>query len=764
MVASVWPLAALEWTLDWGWGARVLVSAVALAVLALSWWNLRPLTSRSRKVLLLALRGALVGTLFVVFLEPNWVEERQRPGGRVVAVVLDDSASMSRDSGGGSRWKRALAAARTLAADSPVSLHVGSDSVRVVRLAELAAHEARGEQTDLLAMLTELGDLKRPPGLGAVVLISDGLDNGNLARRRAALAKGQLLDERTTAVLARLGVPVHGLAIEDAEPLRDLAVTAIRASPHAFVRNVLPVAVELELVGYGAEPGQARVILRLDGTPIIDKAVPLMGPERRTLRLEVQPQQTGPHVLSASISPLPGEATVVNNTSHTTIKVLRDRTRVMHLAGHPSWDSRFLRTHLNADPAIDLISFYVMVGQGARFYVRAQDTTLIPFPTRELFEKALHDFDLVIFQDFQFVPFDIGRYLPLLDDFIRQGGAFAIIGGHQSLSAGGHGSTPMAGWLPVELRAPGPDQGYRDEPFAPQLTPAGRNHPVTRLAATPSENDASWSRNALVGHNTAIGPRADAVVLATADDNTPLVAVADRGKGRVAVIATDGLWRWAFAGGDAVDRDASRADYHRFLEQLRGWLTHDPAYDAIVLRATQPTVDPGATATVKVKVRGLDGGPAVGVPVRFRVRSLKADSVIEKAAPWQAANQPTADDGMTIIRWPDAQPGAHRMEVEATIAGTRHTASIALAVRETGPEQRRLGADSGLLEALAKGSGGVVWRGRRAMEEVPMVHGGNLPELTEKARSELWSSPWAALLLIVLLAVEWWLRRRWGLA
>jgi len=756
-------LATLEWTLDWGLGARLLVAGVALLVLALSWWNLRPLDDLRKRALLLALRVALLSLLFVVFLEPTWVEERQRSGGRVVAVIVDDSASMAHRGGALSRWERAVKAARTLAERNPVVLHVGSDAVRAIRAAELAQHQTTGTRTDLLAMLTEIGDLKRPPGLGAVVLISDGLDNGDLIRRRRALTADKLLDERTAAILARLAVPVHSLAIGDPEPLSDLAVTAVRASSHAFVRNVLPVAVDIEVLGYGSEGGQARVILRLDGTPIADEAVPLMGPERRTLRMEVQPQRTGPHVLSATISALPDEATVVNNTGHATIKVLRDRTRVMHLAGHPSWDTRFLRTHLNADPSVDLISFYVMVGQGARFYVRARDTTLIPFPTRELFEKALHDFDLVIFQDFQFVPFEIGRYLPLLRDFVRQGGAFAIFGGHQSLSAGGHGSTALAGWLPVELRAPGADLGYREARFSPRLTAAGRNHPVTRLADDQASNDDAWKRNTLVGHNTALGARPDGIVLAASDDDTPLVAVADREQGRVAVVATDGLWRWAFPGGDAEDRAATRADYHRFLEQLRGWLTHDPAYDAIGLRAMQPTLEPGHTAGVQAMVRGPDGAPMAGVTLRFRVLDLLKEAPSPGDDGWQEAPVTEADGG-TLIAWPNARPGAHRMEVEATVAGALQRASIALAVRETGAEHRRLGADASLLQSLARASGGVVWRDSPPKKTVPMVSGGDLPELTEKARSELWSSPWTALLLLLLLAVEWWLRRRWGLA
>ena len=87
MVASSLMLATLEWTLDWGLGARLLVAGVALLVLALSWWNLRPLDDLRKRALLLALRVALLSLLFVVFLEPTWVEERQRSGSRLSSTT-----------------------------------------------------------------------------------------------------------------------------------------------------------------------------------------------------------------------------------------------------------------------------------------------------------------------------------------------------------------------------------------------------------------------------------------------------------------------------------------------------------------------------------------------------------------------------------------------------------------------------------------------------------------------------------------------------
>ena len=180
MAASVLPLAHLEWTLDWTWGGRLAVLAIVVVVLAMSWWNLRPLSQMGPKLLLFGLRIALVGALFLVFLQPTWVEERQRQGGRVIAVVVDGSASMARSSAGQRRWDRATVAAQTLRNRGSMRLFVGGHGVEALVDGNLSTAEPDRPRTSLLAMLDELGDLKRPPGLGAVIVISDGIDNDGL--------------------------------------------------------------------------------------------------------------------------------------------------------------------------------------------------------------------------------------------------------------------------------------------------------------------------------------------------------------------------------------------------------------------------------------------------------------------------------------------------------------------------------------------------------------------------------------------------------
>ena len=111
----------------------------------------------------------------------------------------------------------------------------------------------------------------------------------------------------------------------------------------------------------------------------------------------------------------------------------------------------------------------------------------------EIFGEQLRTFDAVIFLNFAYQPYralDIERFLPNLRDYVRGGGAFAMVGGEQSFAQGHYAGTPLADILRGE---PGRGAGRDREPFRPRLTAEGRRHPVTSLAPGEAANEAAWS-------------------------------------------------------------------------------------------------------------------------------------------------------------------------------------------------------------------------------------------------------------------------------
>ena len=765
----------LEWGLHWPWLSWLAVGLLAVAVLALTAVNLRRMPRRRHQALLFGLRALTVVSVVLVLAQPTWVSRSRHASGPKVAVVIDRSASMARGPASATRWERAVAAGQDIEKRQPVAWFTMADQLEPARdAADVRNRHPTGAGTNFLAALEALGEAKRTAGLAAVVLISDGLDNGALGARTAPQATA--LDAESAELVDRLRAPVHAVAIGDPKPARDIAVTDLRVSGFGFTRTYMPATVELELSGYDKEDGEVQVTLRDNGRIAAEQTVPLRGDPKRAIELEFQPLHVGAHLLEASVTALPDEATASNNQTWAALRVVRDRTRVLHLAGHPSWDTRFLRAHLRGNPAVDLVSFYIMVGQGAAAYVAGEDTTLIPFPTREIFLDSLSSFDLVVFQDFPFGPFQVERYLPELHKYVTGGGAFLVLGGKQSLSAGGYYGTAVADWLPVKLEPlTGADVGWQDGTLTPVLTPAGALHPVSLLGADADTNNAAWGRHAFSGRNTALRAAADGNVLVTDTGGHPLLAVSEIGDGRSAVLASDSLWQWAFSTqAIAAQRDVSRDDYHRLLDQLTAWLLRDPDLNALRLEPPAEPVPVGAPVRVRVSARSSAGQPVVGLTLRWRLLPLspgadeKAPAGEAKSAPapdvaWEAWREPSDDHGEVMLALPNVPPGPHLLQVEAVVDGRNQQASAPFAVSPATREGARLQPSDTLLRLLAKSSGGQVYR------EQPPASGIVLPAHLDDTDADLehldlWTRPEVLLWLTLLLAVEWALRRRWGLA
>ena len=130
-----------------------------------------------------------------------------------------------------------------------------------------------------------------------------------------------------------------------------------------------------------------------------------------------------------------------NNTRSFVVRVIRDKIRVLQVSGAPSWDVRALRQMLKSNPNVDLISFFILRTQDSISLVPNDEMSLIPFPTRELFEQQLPSFDLIILQNFEFRPYGIGDYLENIRSYVEGGGGLAMLGGAVSFSAGGYFGT-----------------------------------------------------------------------------------------------------------------------------------------------------------------------------------------------------------------------------------------------------------------------------------------------------------------------------------
>ena len=76
--------------------------------------------------------------------------------------------------------------------------------------------------------------------------------------------------------------------------------------------------------------------------------------ETATVELSITLERAGPRLVEVSIEPPEGDTIPENNTRILTFSVTRDRLRLLHVAGRPTYDVRALRMWLKSAVSVVL--------------------------------------------------------------------------------------------------------------------------------------------------------------------------------------------------------------------------------------------------------------------------------------------------------------------------------------------------------------------------------------------------------------------------
>lgn len=755
---NAWRLTALTPLPHWAVG---LAALLCLGAVALAWRSLRAEPRRARRAALLALRAAAAALAVAVLIEPALELLRTARVRNRFAILVDTSRSMRFPEERGEQ-SRARAAAAVLRegrgelgklSDRVDLEYYGFSGDVAPTSADAAAQElpSLGGKTDVLGALEAVaagagGAAGTGRKLAGALVVSDGADNVGLAEGVTPAARKRL---------EALGFPVNAVALGSEAP-RDLAIERVAVDDFAFVRNKVTVEATLRARGFAGQ--EVQVVLRREGNAVASAAVKLeSGRDTYAVPLTFSPDETGTFVFTVSTPVLPGEAIAENNGRSFVLRVIRDRVRVLLVSGRPSWDERFLRGLLKQDPNVDLVSFFILRTHSDSPGPQ-EELSLIPFPVTEIFGEQLHTFDAVLFVNFAFAPYrdlEIDRFLPNVRDYVRKGGALAMVGGEQSFGDGGYGDTAIQEVLPVESLT-GTTEAEGEARV--RLTPEGRRNPITALVPGEGASDALWASLppvTAVNLTRALGPAQGASVLLEAPTvqvdgrPAPLVAIRQVGQGRTLAVTTDASWRWGFQAAESGQGDRA---YQRFWNSALRWLAKDPALAPLQVEPDAPAVEPGAAVGLTVTAHGPDFGPATGSKVT-------AELVAEDGKAVAHGEAVAGPDGTARIELVPPGPGAYKIVSRAEGSGDQATAAVA--VRGAGPEDADAAPRPSLLRAVAEATGGGFSAGRDGLPSLA-VNDPEVVEIGQRRVVPIWDRWWTIAALGAVLAAEWVLRRRWG--
>jgi hypothetical protein len=508
--------------------AYVLWAAIAVAVVV----ALLPLLARRRGAWMRALALAM---LALALANPSFTREDREPLSSVAVVVVDKSPSQNF----GARNRQTEAARATLTERLG---HIPGLEVRVVE-----AGQADGETdgTRLFSALSaSLADVP-PDRVAGAVFITDG----------------RVHDVPPDATTLGFNAPVHALITGRADE-RDRRVAIVSAPRFGIVGQSQTITFRVE--DQGVAPGPVEVVVRRDGETIEKRTVRV----GNAVRLAMPVPHAGPNIVEIEAAPLDGELTPVNNRAVVSIDGVRDKLRVLLVSGEPHAGERTWRNLLKSDASVDLVHFTILRPPEKQDGTPINELSLIAFPTRELFQQRIKDFNLIIFDRYARQGVLPIIYFDNIARYVREGGAVLVAAGPDYASPTSLWRTPLEAILPAE-----PGNRSIEQPFYPLLTDLGKRHPVTRGLEGADTNPPHWSRwfrvvdtRATSGTSVMDGP-----------DQKPLLVLNRVGEGRVALLLSDHIWLWARGyegGGPHLD----------LLRRLSHWLMKQPDLEEEALR------------------------------------------------------------------------------------------------------------------------------------------------------------------------------------
>ena len=762
---------------DWGTGTLALVALLSVSVLVLSWLNVRAQSAR-RRWILVTLRALAVVALFVVFLEPGLRQENITRVRNHLVVLLDGSRSMDLPTDGGQTRLEAVqkylageaSTLETWRTEHSIDFYSVTDHARPV--GSPAEVTAAGDATRLGAGLADVAARYRPEDLAGVLLFSDGADNGALGALGGAaaapgtpggLAGSVELPAAVQDAVLRLRSPIQTFFTGPDEPVKDVAIAQVHYDEFAFVHNAVSIEADVTVQGY--EGLELPVSLHRDdvllGSRVLEVEKGPDGASHGHLKFDFVPDKTGKAIFTLEVAAAPGEQILVNNRRQFVVRIIRDKIRVLQVVGRPSWDERYMRQLLKKNPNVDLISFFILRTNSNVSVAPPNELSLIPFPTEELFKEQLGSFDLIIFQNFTYRGYRMDEYLPLIRDFVHNGGGFVMTGGDLSFASGGYAGTAIESFLPTILPADRANLTSTDR-FRPALTEAGKRHPITQLSVVPEENAALWAGlPELSGMNRVAGLKPGAVTLLTnpAANDAPVAVAYEFGEGRVLNVTTDSTWHWDLHAAESGDN----RHYYKFWGNAIRWLIKDPALQPVRVQADRDRYPLGAEATLTAKVAGRDYLPAVDADVQVEVESMAWDDAgtLHTQTVMQHPGK-TNEQGELVMRFKPPTDGAYRVRARATVAGAEGSDEDPFIVAADPVELRETRARADTLHALSEASGGAFHTLKTGLAGVPRTE----PQVSRVNRRQdipLWTNGWWLLLVIFFPSAEWYLRRRWGL-
>ncbi len=795
-------------------GQLALALPLMAALAIFGYWSYRAQSaSAGKRVVMGVLRACVLVLLLLLFLRPALVLEQDIPTPSVVAVWIDESASMDlRDpykdgamcalvkevsthvklpagTTRASRYDLALDALTKgkqpwlakLAEHQYVAIFTGGRHAQLVEgiaqtpdqvekvLATLKDRRPGDDATDVPTVVDEMFRQLQGQPVSAVVLLTDGRST-----------EGTLPTMATTAALEH-GTPIYAIPVGQQDEPLNLVVETPQVPENTFVNDPVVVKVRLRVSGLDHPTTVKLHLVRVDdnnpdkelGEMTKEPVQVEVNPDQKTVDTEIifTPDQNGADKderfslrvkadpIGDVLEPKAGTLSVVSTT------VLDAKVNVLYVEGYPRWEYRYLKNELIREKSVRVATLLLSADEG---FAQEGSTEGAPgSPDRKTWAitrfpdtaEEMRKYDVLLIGDVDPTFFSPTQMRLILDFVRKDGGGLGWIAGTQ-FNPDAYKGTPLDVLLPIIPDDPNhptllnpPNEG-----FDLVMTPAGKESGLFRFENDPAVNEHQLAPNPeMYWYKPVLGLQPAAEVLAVHPTRTeggmpvPLIVTERYAAGRTLFSAVCDTWRWRRYMGESY--------YQSYWLQLCRLLYRDKA-----MKQSR-------------RVELLADSSVVEVAKPVRLTAQIKDETLIGVAPAQLTVQVFADDGtplapVTLQRVAGSQEtyqgvmtathiGKMRMQLTP---GLLPVEVKPLEVEVVGPQREYANStvDMTALRVLAERTEGKVVSVEKAGDLANLIV--DKSQLTlNPVGEELWNKPIALILVVALVAAEWLLRKSAGL-
>jgi hypothetical protein len=713
-----------------------LLGALMLGLTVFSYLRVGSVIARSRNILLLLFRVTGLALVITLLLQPSRQESLPPLNKeRVTVVAVDTSGSMKqRDVERATR----LDAAKNLLETANVVSSGGMLQNPHVHLYEFSTdaqpvHQSvidlqpSGTSTRLhQSVTTMLAGSGAGEAINALILISDGHDH-------------ELINPAKTGAAARARqIPIYAVALGQQGRVRDVSARITSYQPYCYVKQKSRVTAALRLIGCEFET--LTVQLLRAGQLVQTKRVNADEFQELPVEFEIVEPETGQYEYEVRVLPLEGEVDPANNSAITYLNVIDQQIRVLLLEGDPYWDTTFLQRSLMRNDKFEVDALIRYGPDKLRVIRKTPESGALHVP-ETLEQFAVYD-AIILGRNVDEL---LGEaQIKWLDQFVKDRSGTVIFSRGRAFAP-----TSAAGELEPVLWG-----DHQRDVVRVDVAADGRGLAAFRSLSEPGKGMESLPDLIQARNVEETRPLTATLAQATGiDETTPAPAIVHRryGRGQVVSVGVAGLWRW----GLNAKVESVNAPFDRFWDQLILWLLAGRDFipnRQFSFRPNSANIMLGEKVYFRMTMRQPD--PSVkSVPLKLFLDET------EIARANLTAN--AADSDRLRAEFLPERVGRYRAVANFPDGSTQESRFI---VFNENVEETEVTTDVACLRRLCESSGG------RLLEPA------ELPRLLEELNQEpaevspktwlkpVWNTAWVFYGTALVFALDWFLRRRWGLS